>query len=223
MNWNVETYKELKDRIENNNFVYVIYSEYGCKIGFTKSPTERLENIRLGLPSQKCFFIGLYIGDRALEFEKRLHKKFKTQKIGGEWFILNDSDIDFIDNYLVENKFKCLIKKSIHWANYLLPSVYLDGKIKVIEKSKLENQVNTFEIPEIFIDSVIKPDSIFDSGVDFMTPKDISEQFERVGLKFEPQLVGRYLSHLNFKKVSKRLPEVGPRKGYYIILNINVP
>ena len=42
------TIESLKNNIENGEFINVIYSEYGCKIGFTKSPLTNLEKIKKG-------------------------------------------------------------------------------------------------------------------------------------------------------------------------------
>ena len=111
MDLNFTTYNSLKEFIEKGNYLYIIYSEYGCKIGFSRSPLERLEQIKLGLPSHKCSFIGLYLNEKALAFEKRLHKKFKEKQISHEWFILDDDDLEYIYEYLLKNEFICLIKK----------------------------------------------------------------------------------------------------------------
>ena len=108
-----ETSQELKAFLENGEFIYVIYCQYGCKIGYTKSPLERIEQIRLGLPSQKCIFIGLYIGEKARSYEAKLHDIFKRQRLSREWFYLTDEDNNQIERTLLNNGFTCLINMNI--------------------------------------------------------------------------------------------------------------
>jgi len=225
MDLSFETYNLLKIHIENSSFIYIIYSEYGCKIGYTRSPLERIEQIKQGLPSQNCFFIGLYLNEKSNIYEKKLHKIFKPQKISGEWFILNDENIDFIDNYLVKRNFKCLIKKSILWSNYLLPSIYIEGKVKVIRKINKNKTNLEIIVPRLFEKLVSKPDinDINNKSVEFLTPSQISERFKTIGIDYNPVTIGKYLTNLKFERKSKRIPNIGPRIGYYVIMKKNVP
>jgi len=218
MDLDFETYNSLKSYIEQSNFIYIIYSDNGCKIGYSKSPLKRIEQIKLGLPSQQCFFIGLYMSDKAFIYEKRLHKIFKTQKISGEWFILNDENLEYIDNYLLRNNFKCLIKKSIIWANYLIPSIYLKGKVKIIQKTHHKNNKITLTIPRAFTDLILKPEpeEIDNNIAEFLTPSQISEKLSIIGIKCDPITIGKFLTNMKFTRTTKRIPEIGPRKGYYV-------
>jgi len=221
MNFDFETYDSLKNYLENVSYLYIIYSEYGCKIGYSKSPLERIEQIKHGLPSQKCFFVGLYLNEKALTHEKRLHKIFKPQKIAGEWFILNDENLDFIHNYLLKNNFKCLIRKSIIWANYIVPSIYLKGKVKIVHKINHNNK-NSLKIPNVFIDMFRKPEpeEIEKDIANFVTPTEISEKLSFVGYSYNSVTVGKFLKALNFERVTKRVPnKEWPIKGYYVIMN----
>jgi len=218
MNSGFDTYDSLKNFIDNSSFLYIIYSEYGCKIGYTKSPLERIEQIKHGLPSQECFFVGLYINDKAYAYERKLHKIFKTQRLSGEWFILNDEDINYIDTFLLQNDFKCLIKKSLIWANYLTPSIYLNGKVKVVQKINRSNK--TIMVPRVFTDLFRKPkpEEIEKNIARFLTPTEISIILNKAGLKCNPVSVGKYLTSMEFERITKKNNKTYSEKGYYVII-----
>lgn len=221
MNLDFETYDSLKSFIESDSYIYIIYSEYGCKIGYTKSPLERIEQIKQGLPSQKCFFVGLYQNEKALIYEKRLHRIFKAQRIGGEWFILDDEDIDYIDSYLLSNGFKCFIKKSIIWANYIVPSIYINGNVKVVNKISHRKIKTTLQTPGIFLELIRKPEygEIEKNIAKFMTPKEISERLNVHGYRFNAVMVGKILTALKFERATNRDNIKGYSvKGYYVVM-----
>lgn len=225
MNLNFTTHNSLKEFIEKSNYLYIIYSEYGCKIGFSKSPLERIEQIKLGLPSQKCFFIGLYLNEKALTFEKRLHKKFKEKQISGEWFILDDNDLEYIYEYLSKNEFICLIKKSILWANYLLPSIYVTGKVKIVGKVKHKTKRTEIQIPKFFTELIEIPDKndFEENEAEYLTASEISKLLEMKGFKYPPETTGQILTKLGFLSKSKRISGIGPRKVYYVKIKNKMP
>lgn len=225
MNSNFTTYSSLKEYIEKSNFIYIIYSEYGCKIGYTKAPLDRIEQIRLGLPSQKCFFIGLYANEKALTFEKRLHKKFKAKQISREWFILDDNDLKYIYDYLIKKDFKCLVKNSIIWANYLLPSIYVTGNVKIVGEVKHPTKMTDIEIPKLFTEliEVQAENEIGNNGAEYLTATDISKMLENKGLKCTPETTGRILKKMGVYSKSKRISGIGSRKVYYVRIKNNVP
>lgn len=171
MSLKINTQIELKKYFEENEFVYVIYSEYGCKIGISRNPTQRLEQIRQGLPSQKAMFLGLYQGERSSFFEAQLHKRFKNRNISGEWFVLSQRNLDDIDSFLLKNEFIREIKASILWANYLIPSIYLQGNIRIIEVEKeLKLRNVSIEFPESLDRIILNPtvDEINSSDIEFL-------------------------------------------------------
>lgn len=225
MDLNFTTYNSLKEFIEKGNYLYIIYSEYGCKIGFSRSPLERLEQIKLGLPSHKCSFIGLYLNEKALAFEKRLHKKFKEQQISHEWFILDDDDLEYIYEYLLKNEFICLIKKSIFWANYLLPSIYITGKVKIVGKVKHKTKKTEIQIPKFFTEIIEIPDKndFEENEAEYLTATEISKLLEKKGIKYSPETTGQILTKLGFLSKSKRISGIGHRKVYYVKFKNNVP
>lgn len=217
------TSHELKAFLENGEFIYVIYCQYGCKIGYTRSPLERIEQIRLGLPSQKCIFIGLYIGERARSIEAKLHDIFKNQRLSREWFYLTDEDNDQIEKTLLRNNFTCLIKQSILWSNYLDPSIFIKGNVKIIEAKKTlkEDRKKGIEVPTYLLESILKPDygNLSNKNVRFMTATEICNHLKTKGFSYSREQVGMILNSLNFKRFSKKIPGIGSRYGYFIILN----
>jgi hypothetical protein len=80
--------------------LYFIESDFGIKIGVSKSPKKRLSQIRMYAPSAFIIKIIPFAG----AFEKKLHNKFKKQNIknnpayGIEWFYKNDDLISFIQD-----------------------------------------------------------------------------------------------------------------------------
>lgn len=218
-----ETSYELKAFLENGEFIYVIYSQYGCKIGYTKSPLERLEQIRLGLPSQKCIFIGLYIGERARHFEAKLHEMFKKQRLSREWFYLTDEDSYEIERTLTKNNFSCLIKQSIIWSNYLDPSIFIKGNVKVIESNRksTEDRKKGMEVPPYLSDLILNPDdeNLPNRNVKFMTATEISAHLKTKGFNYSREQIGMIMKSLNFSRGAKKIPGIGPRYGYSVIVN----
>ncbi|MDH5651290.1 MAG: GIY-YIG nuclease family protein [Gammaproteobacteria bacterium] len=61
------------------------------KIGFSKEPAKRIKELQTG-NSRKLALMGwIETGDASLE--KRLHKKFKSSRINGEWFSIEPYDV----------------------------------------------------------------------------------------------------------------------------------
>jgi hypothetical protein len=78
--------------------LYFIESDFGIKIGVSKSVTTRLKQIQAYAPSAKISKVIKNAGS----FEKTLHRHFRKQNIknnplyGVEWFYKNDDLVDFI-------------------------------------------------------------------------------------------------------------------------------
>lgn len=79
--------------------LYFMESEFGIKIGVSKNPNKRLNQIKLYAPSTNILKVIQYAG----KFEKDIHKKFKylniknTPNLGIEWFVKSDDLLAFID------------------------------------------------------------------------------------------------------------------------------
>ena len=93
------------------SFVYVIktpYSEFGYKVGKSDNPVNRGQAIGLTLPFEteliKTFIIDS--GREALAIEAAIHEYFKYKKIRGEWFNLNDNDLQEMSEIISLRKFR---------------------------------------------------------------------------------------------------------------------
>jgi hypothetical protein len=77
-------------------FVYLISSQFGVKIGCTNNIKERRRIFNVKLPfSWK--FERIYATIEHKSFERKFHNFFRDKKISGEWFDLNEIDIQFCD------------------------------------------------------------------------------------------------------------------------------
>jgi hypothetical protein len=80
--------------------LYFIESDFGIKVGISKSVTTRLKQIQSYAPSAKI----LKVIKNAGSFEKTLHRHFRKQNIknnplyGVEWFYKNDDLMQFIES-----------------------------------------------------------------------------------------------------------------------------
>jgi len=93
---------------DNNNFVYIAKQTNEnniYKIGISKNINSRLKTFKTGnifveiIASRKTNF--------SREIESHLHKKLKKYKINGEWFYLEEKQIEFIiQNYLFNKHLK---------------------------------------------------------------------------------------------------------------------
>ena len=78
--------------------VYVIKSKSNTyKIGFSANPKKRLMAIR----SSNCDVRMISIYNGTIKDERALHEMFKSKRIRGEWFILDNEDLSIIDRYFV--------------------------------------------------------------------------------------------------------------------------
>jgi len=127
-----------------------------------------------------------------------------------------------IEKYLVKRDFKCLLKKSIIWANYLIPSIYLEGKVKIIRDVNHRNIKLEIQVPEIFKDIILKPGPDEITKAEFMTPTQISEKLKLLGLHSNPMNIGKYMKKLGFQRKAKKIAGLGTIYGYYVIIRNSV-
>ena len=82
--------------------VYLIKMGDSYKIGISKNPSQRFKEFtKLPYPIEEIFIEKV----NAYEIvEKELHAIFANKQKRGEWFDLNETDIEFIRNYLTERK-----------------------------------------------------------------------------------------------------------------------
>lgn len=66
-----------------------------CKIGRTTNLSGRLQRFGIELPFNHNLIHLIYTGNSS-KAETALHRRFKAQRMNGEWFALSDDDIEFI-------------------------------------------------------------------------------------------------------------------------------
>jgi hypothetical protein len=84
-------------------FVYLLTNDYNhYKIGITTRTIEkRLKELQTG-NSEKIDIIKSFKTDHYFAVESWLHRKFKSKRLEGEWFDLDDSIISEFDNMCKE-------------------------------------------------------------------------------------------------------------------------
>ncbi len=80
-------------------FVYLIRSVSGhYKIGCTKDPDHRLQLFSVKLPFE-IEFIHIIATTNMFELERELHLKFHNKRINGEWFMLDEMEVEKIKRW----------------------------------------------------------------------------------------------------------------------------
>jgi DNA-binding Lrp family transcriptional regulator len=79
---------------DTKNFTYVMKDEYTAlyKIGRSNNPDFREKTLLSQCPNIKLLFSFL----SSYAIEKELHEKFKNKRQRGEWFMLDNNDLDYI-------------------------------------------------------------------------------------------------------------------------------
>lgn len=62
-----------------------------CKIGVSKNPRKRLKDIQIGNPNTELVYESPFIFN-AYEIEGIMHKTYKSNSAGREWFLIKDTD-----------------------------------------------------------------------------------------------------------------------------------
>jgi hypothetical protein len=70
-----------------------------CKIGITGNIERRIEEMQIGCPFN-LFAVGVYAVERPAIVEMMLHSFFYKKRVRGEWFKLDQADINYIKNAL---------------------------------------------------------------------------------------------------------------------------
>lgn len=96
LNGECYTDKKLYPLDKGGAFVYVIkYEEKYFKIGKSNDPIERLATVATCLPLSPQLLVAIYSSD-PINLERNLHRKFSSKRVNGEWFNLDESDIQFL-------------------------------------------------------------------------------------------------------------------------------
>lgn len=79
-----------------DTYVYLIKAANGLvKIGVTRDINKRFSKIKSGSPID-VELIGSVLTATGRELERRLHQEFEAKRIRGEWFALDDQDVNRI-------------------------------------------------------------------------------------------------------------------------------
>lgn len=88
--------KQNKEVDGRAGYVYLVQSPTGTyKIGRTKDPADRMKTFSIKLPFEVEYVCVIPTDDR-YRLESELHKRFKSQRVNGEFFRLSASDIEYI-------------------------------------------------------------------------------------------------------------------------------
>lgn len=83
-------------RKDNSGYVYLLRADNGlCKIGKAKVVNDRVRQLEISLPYDLELVSELYAED-CTETEANLHRRFAKKRIKGEWFKLDETDIEYI-------------------------------------------------------------------------------------------------------------------------------
>jgi hypothetical protein len=105
-------YKELNsnpkeekyvDDDKAQGFIYIIKSEYGYKIGLSKNIKDRLKLFGVQLPFP-IEVVGYYKVGNMHKMELHIHNLYKSKRLNGEWFTLDEKDLVDISTILVKNE-----------------------------------------------------------------------------------------------------------------------
>lgn len=129
------------------NSIYFIKAGEFCKIGYSQNPKKRLTNIRVSCPYDAILHFEFelpqfYANRRAKNIERMLHELFKDKYFRGEWFRLDEQDIDKAKKWF-EKELQDEMKNSISIIRHC---AYRRRK-KAKEKTKLEFE-KAFEVEE---------------------------------------------------------------------------
>lgn len=93
-----EKEQRKQERIRNMapGYVYLLQSPTGYyKIGRTKDPNDRMATFSVKLPFEVEYACLIHTQDMH-KLESDLHEMFSQKRVNGEWFSLNDTDVDHI-------------------------------------------------------------------------------------------------------------------------------
>jgi len=88
--------KKKQGRKPVAGYVYLLQSPTGYyKIGCTSNPHNRAKTFGIQLPFEVEFLALLYSEDM-YTFEAEMHEEFAHKRVNGEWFALDDADVEYI-------------------------------------------------------------------------------------------------------------------------------
>ena len=94
----------------SSGYVYIIESEYGYKIGKTKSLKNRSQLFGVKMPFDFSF-IYTFFSEKFSTLEVDLHCKFANKRINGEWFQLTKDELQEIESFC--KSYQCKFKQNM--------------------------------------------------------------------------------------------------------------
>lgn len=92
----VENNQRIEKSSSGAGYVYLLRGPDGTyKIGKTKNPDDRRRTFNVKLPFRVEYVTLIETNDMTL-LESDLHKRFKHKNVDGEWFNLDDDDVEYI-------------------------------------------------------------------------------------------------------------------------------
>ncbi len=89
----------INQPVPTREYIYVTRAPFGCKIGRTTRPDSRPLQV-VGNAPVKLEVLILKQVEASRELEKRIHDHYQGKWLRGEWFALDDNDIEFIRDVL---------------------------------------------------------------------------------------------------------------------------
>jgi len=91
--------KIKKTILKESGYIYILKNKEFYKIGRSKNPKNRIKSYVTENPDEIEIILCEYVDDYK-KAEEELHILFKDKKHRGEWFKLNNEDIELIKNYI---------------------------------------------------------------------------------------------------------------------------
>jgi len=83
---------------DKSGCIYLIQSNGLCKIGITKDFERRMADFQRTIPTEVNIVWSAEVED-AYKMERALHEHFKDKWVKGEWFDLNEDDMQYIKGF----------------------------------------------------------------------------------------------------------------------------
>lgn len=100
----IESKESKPTDLQQNGYVYLVKMGETYKIGISINPENRLKEFtKLPYPLEYICVEKVYNYGKV---EQQLHSVFAGKNIRGEWFLLDDTDVSFIVDYIKQRKVK---------------------------------------------------------------------------------------------------------------------
>lgn len=187
--------------------LYIFQYEDRFKIGVSNNPAIRIHQLSCGCPGIKSVYESEYL-DNPYEIEGKLHKKFGSFSIGGEWFSFVDirlvNEIIKINGEIVDIKtIKDRNKKTMEKCGKIFEETlsYFSQMVKYKDKAEIERisneniqiekftqAVNGIDVPNMYSDLIYN--ILFGENTQSLVARYEPERFEsfRVKLNNEQNL-----------------------------------